>query len=241
MSGRKQFGRFESWIFGKWGPLEKALLSRAEDLIWPEGALCCACGRVSGGNGLCAACRESLLHDGAFFTWERCDPEPDLPAWSLRPHEGVPRQLILQLKYSAEARAARLLSELLLPLPEDVSFPPDTVVTWVTMPESRRRERCIDHGRLLAETFAEKLGLPFRQLLLRRDRWERNQVGLSAELRSTNLRGAFTAKERISFPVLIVDDVRTTGTTLCRCAAALREGGAERVFALTVTARGQMP
>ena len=228
---------FEKWLFGKWGPLEKEIASRAEDLIWPEGALCCACGRVSGGDGLCAACRESLLHDGAFFAWERSDPEPDLPAWSLRPHEGVPRQLILRLKFSAEARAARLLSELLLPLPEDVSFPPDTVVTWVTMPESRRRDRAVDHGRLLAESFAEKLGLPCRQLLLRRDRREKRQVGLSAEQRSVNLRGAFRAKEKIAFPVLIVDDVRTTGTTICRCAAALREGGAERVFALTVTAR----
>lgn len=228
---------FEKWLFGKWGPLEKEIASRAEDLIWPESALCCACSRVSGGDGLCAACRESLLHDGAFFAWERSDPEPDLPAWSLRPHEGVPRQLILRLKFGAEARAARLLSELLLPLPEDVSFPPDTVVTWVTMPESRRRDRAVDHGRLLAEAFAEKLELPCRQLLLRRDRREKHQVGLGAEQRSANLRGAFRAKEKIAFPVLIVDDVRTTGTTICRCAAALREGGAERVFALTVTAR----
>ena len=228
---------FEKWLFGKWGPLEKEIASRAEDLIWPEGALCCACGRVSGADGLCAACRESLLHDGAFFAWERSDPEPDLPAWSLRPHEGVPRRLILQLKFGAEARAARLLSELLLPLPEDVSFPPDTVVTWVSMPESRRRDRAVDHGRLLAEAFAEKLELPCRQLLLRRDRREKRQVGLGAEQRSANLLGAFRAKERIAFSVLIVDDVRTTGTTICRCAAALREGGAERVFALTVTAR----
>ena len=229
---------FEKWLFGKWGPLEKAVVSRAEDLIWPEGAFCCACGRVSGEDGLCVACRESLLHDGAFFAWERSDPEPDLPAWSLRPHEGVPRRLILQLKFGAEARAARLLSELLLPLPEDVSFPPDTVVTWVTMPESRRRDRAVDHGRLLAEAFAEKLGLPCRQLLLRRDRREKRQVGLGAEQRSANLRGAFAAREKITFPVLIVDDVRTTGTTLCRCAAALRDGGAERIFALTATARG---
>ena len=228
---------FEKWLFGKWGPLEKEIASRAEDLIWPEGALCCACGRVSGGDGLCAACRESLLHDGAFFAWERSDPEPDLPAWSLRPHEGVPRQLILQLKFNAEARAARLLSELLLPLPEDVSFPPDTVVTWVTMPESRRRDRAVDHGRLLAEAFAEKLSLPCRQLLLRRDRFEKHQVGLSAGQRAANLKGAFRAKEPISFPVLIVDDVRTTGTTLCRCADALHAGGAEKIFALTVTAR----
>ena len=230
-------GKFETWLFGKWGPLEKSVRNWTRDVLWPEGAFCCACGRVTDGGGLCAACRESLLHDGVFLAWERTDPAPDLPAWSLRPHDGVPRDLILRLKYGAEARAARLLAELLLPLPPDVSFPPDTVVTWVTMPESRLRDRAVDHGRLLAETFAEKLSLPCRQLLLRRDRREKRQVTLTAAQRAANLAGAFRPKESIAFPVLIVDDVRTTGTTLCRCADALREGGAQHVFALTVTAR----
>ena len=228
---------FESWLFGKWGPLEKSLGNWTKDVLYPEGALCCACGRITDGGGLCAACRESLLHDGAFFAWDRSDPAPDLPAWSLRPHSGVPRELVIRLKYGAEARAARLLAGLLLPLPEDVSFPPDTVVTWVTMPESRRRERAIDHGRLLAETFAEKLSLPCRPLLVRRDRREKRQATLGAAQRAANLEGAFRVKEKIAFPVLIIDDVRTTGTTLCRCADALRAGGAEQVFALTVTAR----
>ena len=230
-------GRFQSWLFGTWGPLEQSVANWVQDVLWPEGAFCCVCGRVTDGSGLCVACRESLLYDGAFFAWDRSDPAPDLPAWSLRPHDGIPRQLILRLKYGAESRAARLLSELLLPLPEDVFFPPDTVVTWVTMPESRRRERAVDHGRLLAEAFAEKLALPCRPLLIRRDRHEKRQVSLGREQREANLEGAFRAKEKISFPVLIIDDVRTTGTTLCRCADALRAGGADRIFALTVTAR----
>ena len=229
--------RFESWLFGKWGPLEKSLAGWIKDVLWPENALCCACGKITDGTALCAACRESLLQDGLFWAWDRDDPEPGLTAWSLRPHDGVPRELVIRLKYGAEARAARLLSELLLPLPEGVSFPPDTVVTWVTMPESRRRDRAIDHGRTLAEAFAEKLSLPCRQLLLRRDRHEKRQVTLTAAQREANLAGAFRPKEAITFPVLLIDDVRTTGTTLCRCAAALREGGAEQIFALTVTAR----
>ena len=229
-------GRLESWLFGRWGPLEKKLAGRVTDLLYPEDAFCCACGRFSAGGGLCKACRESLLHDGAFLAWDRIDPEPDLPAWYLRPHDGVPRELVLRLKYSAEARAARILAELLLPLPPEVSFPPDTVVTWVTMPASRRRDRGVDHGRILAEAFAAKLNLPCRRLLNRRDGHEQRQATLTREQRQANLAGAFSPAERIAFPVLIVDDVRTTGTTLCRCAEALRKGGAEKIFAITATA-----
>ena len=233
MSSRP-FGR---WLFGKWGPLEKQSMEWLKDVLWPEGALCCACGRVTDGTALCPACREELRSDGFLYAWDREELEPGFTAWSLRPHGGIARQLVLRLKFGAEARAAKLLAELVLPLPEHLSFPPDTVVTWVTMPESRRRDRCIDHGRLLAEAFAEKLGLPCRQLLLRRDKREKRQVGLDMARRTANLQGAFRPKETISFPVLIVDDVRTTGTTLCRAAEALRAGGAQEVSALTVTAR----
>ena len=228
---------FERWLFGKWGPLEKKSLEWLKDVLWPEGALCCACGRASDGSGLCPACRERLHDDGFLFAWNQTELEPGFIAWSLRPYAGVARDLVLRLKFFAEGRAAKLLAELVLPLPEFLSFPPDTVVTWVTMPESRRRNRFIDHGRLLAEAVAEKLGLPCRQLLLRRDRWERNQLGLNSARRRANLRGAFTPMEAITFPVLIVDDVRTTGTTLCRVAEALRAGGAQEVTALTATAR----
>ena len=76
MSPRK----LESWLFGKWGPLEKSLAAWTKDVLWPEGACCCACGRVTDGTALCAACRESFLHDGYFWAWERSDPEPGLPA-----------------------------------------------------------------------------------------------------------------------------------------------------------------
>jgi predicted amidophosphoribosyltransferase len=109
------------------------------------------------------------------------------------------------------------------------------VVTWVTMPESRYRNRAIDHGRLLAQAVARQLSLPCRQLLSRRNNRARSQVTLSMSGRRANLKGAFEPLEKISFPVLLIDDVRTTGTTLARCAEALREGGAEQVTAITVT------
>ncbi|GEM_PF-143315 len=205
------------------------------DLIYPEGAVCRTCGRISGGDVLCPECAERLQRDGGLFAWARDDLEPDLPAYSLRLHDGIARQLILRLKHQAEACAARPLADLLIPLPDEPAFPPDTVVTWVTMPESRRRERFIDHGRILASATAEKLSLSCRQLIVRRETGERNQASLNRLDREKNLQHAFDPAERISFPVLLVDDVLTTGTTARRCADALRRGGAQRITVLTFT------
>ncbi|MCR5296756.1 MAG: hypothetical protein K6E17_05050 [Clostridiales bacterium] len=205
------------------------------DVVWPEGAVCRSCGKISDGGVLCPACTARLRDDGALFSWQAEEVEPGLTAYSLRPHQGVARDLVLRLKHQAEACAARTLADLILPLPPDVVFPPDTVVTWVTMPESRRRDRCVDHGRLLAEETARRLGLPCRKLLLRRETRERNQASLNREMRQRNLQNAFSPAETITFPVLLVDDVLTTGTTARRCAEALRSAGAEHVAVLTFT------
>lgn len=223
-------------MYARFGANWPAVRDFVLDLVYPEGAVCRSCGKISGGGVLCPDCLARLRDDGALFAWEKEEPEPGLTAYCLRPHEGVARDLVLLLKHRAEACAARQLADLVLPLPEGISFSPDTVVTWVTMPESRRRERCVDHGRLLAEETARRLELPCRQLLNRRDKHEHRQATLNREQRTANLAGAFTPGEKITFPVLLIDDVRTTGTTLRRCAEALRKGGAEKISAITVTA-----
>lgn len=205
------------------------------DLVYPEGAVCRACGKISDGEVLCPACRTALQRNGTLFRWETEELDPDLTAYFLTPHTGIARTLVLRLKHHAEACAARPLADLMLPLPKDFSFSPDTVVTWVTMPESRRRDRMIDHGRTLAEAAARQLNLPCRQLLLRRETRQKNQASLNREGREANLKNAFLPMEDISFPVLLVDDVLTTGTTARRCAEALRSGGAKEVSVLTFT------
>ena len=222
-------------MYAPFGANWPAVRSFLLDLVYPEGAVCRACGKVSGGEILCPSCRASLRSDGSLYRWETEELDPDLTAYFLTPHPGIARALVLRLKHHAEACAVRPLADLLLPLPKDFSFSPDTVVTWVSMPENRRRDRMIDHGRLLAEAAAAQLGLPCRKLLLRRETRHKNQASLNREAREENLKNAFLPMEKITFPVLLVDDVLTTGTTARRCAEALRAGGAEQVTVLTYT------
>lgn len=203
-------------------------------MLYPEGAVCLGCGKISDGETLCPACRRELTFGETLASWEQRDLA-GIPAWSIRPHRGLARRLVLRLKYGAEARAAKELTGLIRSAPAIFpSFPPETVVTWVPMPDTRRRERAIDHGRLLAENTAEVLGLSCRALLLRRGN-SRKQAGASMAKRQRNLRKAFAPAGKITFPVLLVDDVLTTGTTALRCIEALRAGGAEEITVLTMT------
>lgn len=205
-----------------------------KEILYPEGAVCLCCGTVSDGTRLCPACREELLYSDMLSFWRFRDLS-GVSAYSLRPHRGVARSLVLQLKHGAVSGAANELASVLLPLPEGLSFSPDTVVTFVPMPASRRRERCIDHGETLARAFADRLGLPCRPLLARTKVRAHTQEGLGKTRRAANLKGVFQPLEPIHFPVLLTDDVLTTGTTALRCIESLRSAGASEITVLTAT------
>ncbi len=228
MKGRRTAGRREipAWL--------RKMTAEFREIVYPEGALCQGCGKISDGRCLCPDCRKDLLHNGMLYAWERRDLG-GVQAWSARGHTGLPRRLILRLKYHADACVAEELAEMLLSLPEELRISPNTIVTWVPMPARRRRERCVDHGRLLAEASARKLRLLCRPLLERKDGNDHTQEGLSGERRRRNLSRAYAPLQKITFPVLLVDDVLTTGTTAMRCIDALRKAGATDITVLTFT------
>lgn len=87
---------------------------------------------------------------------------------------------------------------------------------------------------LCAEMVQQEKGLLVYRGALHLRREVQDQVGLTARERAANLAGAFTARQRFSGTVVIVDDVVTTGATLTNAAKALRIAGAQSIFAITL-------
>lgn len=204
------------------------LLTDADDALFPQHVFCLTCGALSLPNAICPACLavlDDLRLSGAALA-------PNAAAvWS---YHGIARQLVLMLKYSGIAECAQVLADGMASACP-FALPPDTVVTSVPMTKKHLDARGIDHGRLLAEAFAQRRNLPYQPLLIR-TRETATQQGLNAAQRRKNLHGAFAAAARISTPVLLIDDVYTTGSTTETCAGALRAAGAPDVFVLTALA-----
>lgn len=205
------------------------LLRAFDHFIAPSGVLCMCCDHLSYGEHLCPNCRKALK---AMRLPAGEAGEGDVR--SVYRYDGTAKELVILLKGELLANAAHALAEGMADVLNDMKLPPDTVVTWVTMPEIRRKERGIDHGRELCEAVACRTGLTVRQLLARKGRIH-TQRGLNKEKRLRNLQGTFLCEEKLNGPVLLIDDVLTTGATASACAEALMAAGATRVFVLTAT------
>ncbi len=200
-----------------------------DEIIAPKGVKCLCCVEWTHGELLCPNCKRSL--EALMLPPEDGIQGDVCCAYQ---YDGVAKELVLLLKEDCCVSAAEALSENMMAALARMQLPPNTVITWVTMPELRRRSRGIDHGRELCEALSRRCGLPVRQLLTRTGRVH-TQRGLSREKRLRNLHGTFLCSEKIDGPVLLVDDVFTTGATSSTCAEVLLAAGAHRVYVLTAT------
>lgn len=105
------------------------------------------------------------------------------------------------------------------------------LVTPIPLHWRRRFARGYDQAALIAESLAEATGWTCAPLL-RRTRYTQTQSLIHNQAdRLTNVRGAFAvAPVNLSgCRVILVDDVKTSGSTAAQCARLLRKAGAERV------------
>jgi len=120
------------------------------------------------------------------------------------------------------------------------------VVVAVPLHARRLWWRRYNQSVLLARTIAKLAGKPLATGVLKRIRATEQQVGLTADQRDRNVRGAFqvpaVAKSAVAGRrVLLVDDVYTTGATVKASTRALLRAGAAAVDALVFArvVRGQ--
>lgn len=162
-----------------------------------------------------------------------CEPLPDFVGTvrSAVLHRPPADALARALKYDGWRDLAEFMAGRMAPLiPEGAAG-----LVPVPSPPRRERRRGFNPSRDLAGALSRRSGVPLVEAL-RRPREARRQVGLSPAERVANLRDAFVpAADPIGVrgPLVLVDDVLTTGATAASAATALGAAGARRVDVLT--------
>lgn len=223
------------------------------DFLFAPKSNCLGCqSRLGAVKGfLCPECYASLsplytTNDGTKYLCDLCGseitglrcrcggrPNKAYPSYSAYYFELPVSTLIKAFKYrSVKALADWMADEMIAALKGERDF---DIITFVPMHFIRRISRGFNQSEILARLISEKLQIPCLPLLTRK-RFTRKQANLNGKMRRRNLLNAFDVKDRNfkDMRVLLVDDVRTTGTTIISCAKVLMENGAKKVSALTL-------
>jgi ComF family protein len=205
------------------------------ELLFP--GACGRCGKGVGREAICPSCRVELLRLAPDF--ERAAPSP-LESWvAAVSFEGEAADWLRRFKYpetglfgldpAAEAVAEALIREAGR---RAHGRAPDLIVP-VPLHPLRLRQRGFNPANLLARALGRDREIPVDPSALLRIRNTRSQTQLARSLRTDNVAGAFRARAQpLPRRVWLVDDVVTTGSTLCEAARTLRGAGADSIVAV---------
>lgn len=150
-------------------------------------------------------------------------------------YEGPVESAVHRFKYQGWRRLAGPLAQLLAERVVVEGLAASQVVP-VPLHRDRHRQRGFNQSELLATELKRRLALREPPGRLVRIRATIPQVGNDRLHRWQNVQNAFEwdGEPLRGRPLLVVDDVATTGATLEACAAALRAAGAGPVIGITV-------
>ncbi|SRR5579885_70953 len=224
------------------GSVESALLHSRDDSKLMNGSFRNAC--------LCSECTQRLHENCQTLWWLPVSPPKQgtrssttiFPVVTAGIYQGPLRKLIRRLKYDNDRLVVRDIFPLLLKTKEvlqsvwlDGASIEHAIFVPVPLHPDRERKRGYNQAALMAEQLATEIGARFDATLLRRTKRTRPQFGLSKLERQENVKEAFALSLRSAGelgPIILVDDVFTSGATLSECASLLTAGGAAFVAAI---------
>ena len=114
------------------------------------------------------------------------------------------------------------------------------VLVAVPLHPLKKARRGYNQSECFARGLSQSLGIPVQELLERR-KFTETQTNKSRLERLNNVEQVFVMQEGVhasGLRILLVDDILTTGATLCAAAQTLLEGGAKHVDLATIAAGG---
>ena len=218
------------------------------DFVYPPHCLLCRTPLPEGRIGLCKACWAELrLIEGPRCPRCGCPAQTDQATCrncvekafefsrmrALAPFNPPVQRLVHMLKYQGRSLVGRILGEALgEALKREALAAEGPEIVPVPLHGSRRRERGYNQSAIIAHAVGGVLGLPVQEGVLQRTRPTKTQTALDLPGRMANVKGVFRVRRAgaiLGRPVLLVDDVITTGATVNACTDALLGAGAADV------------
>jgi ComF family protein len=218
---------------------------------------CISCAEVVSGPGFCTACWPELR----FITPPHCaccgdpfdvpaqpesrcgaclaEPPPWRSARAIWRYNDASKRPVLALKYQDRTALAAIAAPLLRRAGHSLLDAPGACLVPVPLHWSRLAWRGFNQAALLADALHQLTGIALDKHALARVRRTPPQQGLDRAGRQENIRKAFAVRgaghaRLAGRPVILVDDVITTGATAAACAKVLLKAGVASVDILAL-------
>lgn len=217
------------------------------DLLFPR--FCFGCQKE--GVYLCDDCKETL-DILKFDCNSHCKNLSGLSFALSYKERALTKELIRKFKYEphvkdlAKTLALLIAEHLILSGKNKNEFWKNSVLIPIPLDKRKLKLRGYNQSEELAKELSKILQVLLLSDILIKIKPTKEQVGLSAEQRRTNLLGAFAIKNCATPDVaqfsgkrvFLVDDVYTTGSTMEECAFVLKQAGAKSVWGIAIAREG---
>lgn len=195
----------------------------SENLPVIKGEKCKYCGAE---KSRCACKKHKLSYDGitAPFYYEDCV-----------------KKCVVRLKFSGKIVLGSILAkDMAKAVKEDFGEKNFDFICFVPFTNWQKIKRKYNQSEILAENLAKELNIPLCNIMVKFFETSA-QHKMNSRARKGNVFGVYDVKNGINVKgktILLVDDVKTSGSTLDDCAAILKIRGASEVYCVTAAIAG---
>ncbi|MCR5261801.1 MAG: hypothetical protein K6C94_08195 [Candidatus Gastranaerophilales bacterium] len=197
------------------------ILKKLLDFIYET--KCYFCSRSKEDTIFCSKCYNSI----EFIDYRAISNIENCPVYAVTYYKEIIQKLIRAVKYHNKKELAVYQAKIMYEYWQNLEIK-DRKYTVIPVPMfySKARKRKYNHMDLVCEEFCKLTGYEFNNKNVIRTRETAPQYKLSKKEREKNLKNAFDIKDnKISEPILIMDDISTTGSTLSEIIKVLNKNG----------------
>lgn len=186
------------------------ILKKVLNLIYSKS--CYFCSNSDEDTIFCSRCLKSL----ELLPYKEIRQIQNCPLYAVSYYEKTIQKLIRAVKFHNKTELADFQAEIMYNFWTNIDICKNSyTVIPVPMFYSKARKRKYNHMDLVGKKFCELTGYKFDNISLIRNRETIPQYKLTVKEREKNLKDAFSLiNKNIIEPILIIDDISTTGTTL---------------------------
>ena len=210
----------------------KNLIISFLDLIYKK--KCYFCGKSKYSVKMCPECYDELSFADIKVNRILCG----INIYSCGIYEKNLQKLIRGLKYHGQKELAFYLAKFMYEYFIQLGINSDFQVVPVPLHQKRIKKRKYNHMNLAATEFCKLSGLTLNLELIKRIKDTKPQYKLSKAARADNLRNAFAVDKTKDYgkPILIIDDICTTGSTFEEMIKTLRANDFNNIVCLSASA-----